>query len=171
MVIQVFYSGSSEGANSLSTLLDQELAGRYARDATWTFHRVGHALVRRCLSPFAPWRPRRSRALLVAEIDECSVGCLVLFTDSRDSLELGRMYVAPEYRGSGVADALLERAEEVAGALGSSRIRLETGKRQPEAVAVYERHGYTRTRRWGRYRGSLASQCFAKRLRVDETPA
>jgi GNAT superfamily N-acetyltransferase len=56
--------------------------------------------------------------------------------------EIKRMYVAPGARGRGLGRQLLEALEEEARALGYARIRLDTGARQPEARAMYERAGY-----------------------------
>jgi GNAT superfamily N-acetyltransferase len=56
--------------------------------------------------------------------------------------EIKRMYVAPGARGRGLGRQLLEALEEEARSLGYARIRLDTGARQPEARAMYERAGY-----------------------------
>jgi GNAT superfamily N-acetyltransferase len=56
--------------------------------------------------------------------------------------EIKRMYVAPEARGRGLGRQLLEALEDEARSLGYARIRLDTGARQPEAQAMYERSGY-----------------------------
>ena len=57
--------------------------------------------------------------------------------------ELKRMYVAPELRGKGIGRALLTRLEAEARALGLTRLVLETGTRQTEALALYRRAGFT----------------------------
>src|SRR5689334_21535629 len=56
--------------------------------------------------------------------------------------EVKRMYVSPEHRGTGVADAVLRALEDHARDLGWTRLRLETGDAQPEATRFYTRHGY-----------------------------
>jgi GNAT superfamily N-acetyltransferase len=56
--------------------------------------------------------------------------------------EIKRMYVAPGARRRGLGRRLLEALEEEARSLGYARIRLDTGARQPEARAMYERAGY-----------------------------
>jgi GNAT superfamily N-acetyltransferase len=56
--------------------------------------------------------------------------------------EIKRMYVAPAARGRGLGRRLLEALEDTARSLGYARIRLDTGARQPEARAMYERAGY-----------------------------
>jgi GNAT superfamily N-acetyltransferase len=52
------------------------------------------------------------------------------------------MYVVPTARGRGVTRALLADLEEAARDRGWTTLRLETGPRQPEAVALYRRAGY-----------------------------
>ena len=56
--------------------------------------------------------------------------------------EIKRMYVAPAWRGRGVAVALLQALETAASGLGHRSVRLDTGPAQPHAQALYERHGY-----------------------------
>jgi putative acetyltransferase len=52
------------------------------------------------------------------------------------------MYVRPEARGQGIADALMERLAEVARAAGRNLLRLETGDRQQAAIRFYARQGF-----------------------------
>jgi GNAT superfamily N-acetyltransferase len=79
-------------------------------------------------------------------------------------LELKRMYVVPSHRGAGVAVALLAAAERAAARLGARRIVLQTGDRQPDAVRLYEKSGYTRMPIFGPYRAMPHSRCFQKLL-------
>jgi GNAT superfamily N-acetyltransferase len=79
-------------------------------------------------------------------------------------LELKRMYVAPEQRGSGVSGALLAAAEQAARALGVRRIILQTGDRQPEAVRLYQKAGYSPIPIFPPYQGVAFSLCFAKTI-------
>lgn len=58
--------------------------------------------------------------------------------------EIKRMYVVPEARRSGVARALLSALEDAARGLGYRIVRLDTGARQPHAIALYEASGYRR---------------------------
>ncbi|WP_433238139.1 GNAT family N-acetyltransferase [Streptosporangium sp. CA-135522] len=79
-------------------------------------------------------------------------------------LELKRMFVAPSHRGTGVARALLAAVEDAARALGGSRIILQTGDRQPDAVRLYEREGYTPIPLFPPYERLVGSRCFEKAL-------
>ena len=56
--------------------------------------------------------------------------------------EIKHMYVRPEFRGRGYAKQMLKHLEELATARGFSKVRLETGISQPEAIGLYERNGY-----------------------------
>jgi GNAT superfamily N-acetyltransferase len=78
--------------------------------------------------------------------------------------EVKRMYTAPHARRRGVSRAVLARLEAQAVALGYRRVQLETGARQPEAIALYERAGYHRITPYGQYAGDVLSVCFAKDL-------
>ncbi|OON76024.1 GNAT family N-acetyltransferase [Streptomyces tsukubensis] len=80
--------------------------------------------------------------------------------------ELKRMYVTPEARGLGLARRILRALEEDAREAGRTRMVLETGTEQPEAVALYESSGYTPAEaKFGLYRFTELSRCFTKPLR------
>ncbi len=53
---------------------------------------------------------------------------------------------------AGVAAALLRAIEESAREAGRQRIVLETGGRNPEAIAFYAKQGYRRITNYGYYR-------------------
>ncbi|MCX5082286.1 GNAT family N-acetyltransferase [Streptomyces sp. NPDC056121] len=78
--------------------------------------------------------------------------------------ELKRMYVTPEARGLGLARRILAALEDDARAAGRSRMVLETGLKQPEAIALYGSSGYTPCGKFGHYRFEELSRCFAKAL-------
>ncbi|MEO6532922.1 MAG: GNAT family N-acetyltransferase [Pseudolysinimonas sp.] len=78
--------------------------------------------------------------------------------------EIKRMYVIPERRGSGVATTILSALEAEARARGWSRLVLETGDQQPDAIRLYEREGYTLIPNFGYYADSALSICYEKNL-------
>ncbi|MFD4635139.1 GNAT family N-acetyltransferase [Streptomyces sp. NPDC058284] len=79
--------------------------------------------------------------------------------------ELKRMYVTPEARGLGLARRILAALEEDARAAGRVRMVLETGTKQPEAIALYTSSGYTPApAKFGLYRFDDLSRCYAKAL-------
>lgn len=78
--------------------------------------------------------------------------------------ELKRMYVRPTYRGTGVARAVLAALEQRARDRGWTRLALETGVGQPDAIRFYTREGYVRIPAFGAYRDVASSLCFAREL-------
>lgn len=80
--------------------------------------------------------------------------------------EIKRMYVSPAHRGRGHARAVLAELERTAAAAGRLRTVLETGTKQPEALALYASEGYEPVANFGIYRHEPDSRCFAKPLRV-----
>lgn len=78
--------------------------------------------------------------------------------------EIKRMYVSAEHRGRGHARAVLAELERSAAAAGRRRLILETGTRQPEAIALYVSEDYAPIRKFGAYRDEPNSRCYAKPL-------
>ncbi|GAA4078758.1 GNAT family N-acetyltransferase [Streptomyces shaanxiensis] len=78
--------------------------------------------------------------------------------------ELKRMYVVEAMRGRGLARRVLAALEEDARAAGRTRMVLETGAKQPEAVALYTSSGYEPCEKFGYYRHHELSLCYAKAL-------
>jgi GNAT superfamily N-acetyltransferase len=72
------------------------------------------------------------------------VGGVGLRTVGPGTGEVRRLWVDPTWRGRGVARALMAGLEDAAHRLGHSALRLGTGDRQPEAVALYESTGWVR---------------------------
>ncbi len=78
--------------------------------------------------------------------------------------ELKRMFVAPQARGRGLSRLVLTALEDVAAGRGWHVLRLETGPRQTEALALYTRSGYRPIENFGHYVGAADSLCFEKVL-------
>jgi alkanesulfonate monooxygenase SsuD/methylene tetrahydromethanopterin reductase-like flavin-dependent oxidoreductase (luciferase family)/GNAT superfamily N-acetyltransferase len=77
--------------------------------------------------------------------------------------EIKRVFVDPAFRRIGLAARLLAAAEERARALGVRDLVLQTGSRQPEAQALYEREGWAPIPPFGPYAGDdEVSRCYAK---------
>jgi GNAT superfamily N-acetyltransferase len=68
-----------------------------------------------------------------------------------DTAEIRRMYVVPELRRQGIARLLLSAIEVAARDAGYVRVILDTGAKQPHALALYRSSGY---RDIARYAGS-----------------
>ena len=78
--------------------------------------------------------------------------------------EIKRMYVRRAHRGRGLGRALLDELERRARAAGHRRVVLETGTRQPEAIALYAASGYEPIEKFGIYRCEPSSRCYGKDL-------
>lgn len=79
-------------------------------------------------------------------------------------VELKRMYVVPAGRGKGFSRLMLAELEDAAFRAGCTRVLLETGTRQPEAIALYRSSGYQEVAKFGPYREDPESVCFGKSL-------
>lgn len=80
----------------------------------------------------------------------------------RDDLEIKRMYVVPEFRGTGASHTMLVELEAEARARSAARVVLHTGSRQQAAIRAYERHSYTPIEIYEPYVGVPESLCFEK---------
>jgi GNAT superfamily N-acetyltransferase len=92
------------------------------------------------------------------------LGCGAVKEFNPGTMEIKRMYVAPESRGKGFAAKILASLEEWARELQLNRCVLETGKRQPEAIRLYRHKGYRRIPNYGQYADVENSLCFEKKL-------
>lgn len=105
-------------------------------------------------------------AFFVAYRDGDPVGCggWRTFEDDPEAAELKRMYVQPSVRRQGIALGLLRVVEESARAAGRTRVILETGDQQPEAINLYVRAGYERIPDFGYYRDEPGVRSFGRSL-------
>jgi GNAT superfamily N-acetyltransferase len=102
--------------------------------------------------------------LVARDAGGTAVGCGGLRLLGPGSGEVKRMYVDPAARGTGVATALLRALEDHARELGITRLLLETGTGQPDAIRFYQREGYEPIDAYGPYVGEPISRCFARDL-------
>ena len=105
-------------------------------------------------------------AFLVATSDGVVAGCGAIRRLNATEAEIKRMYVVPAMRGQGVGGSIVAALEDVAVGLGVTRLVLETGERQPEAIALYSRVGFAIVPAFGEYVGSAFSVCMAKELAI-----
>ena len=101
---------------------------------------------------------------IVAYLNNEAVGCGAIKMYQRDTMEVKRMFVAENNRGLGIASSILTALEIWAFELGFTTCVLETGKKQPEAIALYLKCGYTIISNYGQYEGVENSICFEKLL-------
>ena len=102
--------------------------------------------------------------VIVVYEDGKPVGCGAMRQILPDAMEVKRMYTTPGNRGKGIAKAVLTELETWAKEEGFKICRLETGKRMPEAIALYRKCGYKNIANYGKYMGVANSVCFEKEL-------
>lgn len=143
---------ASDVAAAMIEALNAELTERYPEDGATHFS----------LDPDEVGSGRG--AFLVAFAGAEPIGCGAVRRLDSSTAEIKRMYVAPAARGSGVGRRMLDALIEQARQLGVSRVVLETGHRQQEAIALYEGSGFERIPAFGEYVDSPLSVCLAKVL-------
>jgi len=140
-------------ARGLITHLVRELADRYPEDQG---------------EEEASFNPADATGLrsvvVVAWFGSEPVGCGALrpLPGTADTAEIKRMFVLPASRGKGFGREILQDLEKHARTFGYARLVLETGIRQPEAIALYEKSGFTRIPNFAPYEDSVRSLCFEK---------
>lgn len=100
--------------------------------------------------------------VIVAYRNSAAVGCGAFKPYEDETAEIKRMYVPPSERGKGIAGLVLSELEKWAGEEGFASCILETGKKQPEAIRLYEKSGYTFIPNYGQYAGTENSVCMKK---------
>ncbi len=100
--------------------------------------------------------------VIVVYDDNTPVGCGAIKEYSPDATEIKRMYVVPHKRGKGIATIVLKELENWAQELNYKKCLMETGKRQPDAIALYTKNGYQLIPNYGQYEGVENSVCFGK---------
>ncbi len=101
---------------------------------------------------------------VIGRVSGTVVGCGATRHVEPGVAEIKRMYVRPPARGHGFSKQILRAIEEAAQQAGVTRLILETGDRQPEAVSLYQSSGYTPIAPYGEFKDSPISRCFEKRL-------
>lgn len=129
--------------------LDQELADRDGEDHAF-YHQFNTI--------------EALKHVVVLYKNDVPVGCGAIKKFNDTSAEVKRMFVKPDYRGQGLASVVLKELELWASELGFGSCVLETGKKQPEAIALYKKNGYSIIPNYGQYIGIENSVCFKKVL-------
>lgn len=133
----------------LVCLLDKELAERDGDDHEF-YHQFNNIDV-------------LNHALILYESNR-PIACGAIKKFDHNSAEVKRMYTCIDARGRGIATQVLIALEEWAKELGFTNTVLETGKRQPEAIALYQKNNYQIIPNYGQYQGIENSVCFKKEL-------
>lgn len=101
---------------------------------------------------------------LVGRVEGIPAACGALRPMRDGTMEVKRMYVRERYRGRGFGRAMLSALEEIARRRSYTTIRLETGGKQLEAIALYESAGYQPIPCFGDHASDPLSRCFEKQL-------
>jgi GNAT superfamily N-acetyltransferase len=120
----------------------------------------------------ASWIPGTDRhqyegaggCVVLASVGAEVIGCGAFRLFDAGTVEMKRMFVRRVHRGGGIARRILEALEVEARGRGFTAAVLETGTRQPEAIALYITCGYEPIERYGTYAQYARSVCFQKML-------
>ncbi|NNT71285.1 GNAT family N-acetyltransferase [Flavobacterium sp. IMCC34852] len=99
---------------------------------------------------------------LICYENEVAVGIGAYKEYDSETAEIKRMYTLPEYRGKGIAKAILTELELWAKEEGYKTALLETGYMQKDAIGLYQKLGYEITENFGQYIGVENSVCMKK---------
>ena len=86
---------------------------------------------------------------------------------AEDWAEIKRMFVSPEARGRSLGRKLLQKLEAIAIEHRAALLRLETGVKQFEALALYRSAGFLEIGPFGSYRPDPCSVFMEKRISHD----
>jgi GNAT superfamily N-acetyltransferase len=101
---------------------------------------------------------------LVAEIDGEPAGCGAWRVVSPGVAEIKRVYVVPRFRRRGLAQIIVRALEEGVAGAGHGSVVLNTGREQPEALALYADLGYSPVEGYGIYACSPGAVFLGKDL-------
>jgi GNAT superfamily N-acetyltransferase len=134
---------------SLVALLDKDLAIRDGEDHSFynQFNKID-----------------KIKHVVVFYENDIAVGCGAFREKESDSVEIKRMYVHPDHRKKGIASQVLAELERWAAEIKYPYTVLETGKKQPEAIALYQKSGYSIIQNYPPYENMDNSVCMKKTL-------
>ncbi|MHC5080251.1 MAG: GNAT family N-acetyltransferase [Planctomycetota bacterium] len=84
----------------------------------------------------------RGGVFKVIEKETGIVGCYGLYPRDKETVELRKMYLLPEYRGRGIGKWMLEDALQEARERDFREVVLESNSVLREAIALYARYGF-----------------------------
>lgn len=148
-IVLIRTNASSEDFQSLVNMLDEELAVRDGKEHDF-YHQFN------LLDDI--------KYVVVAYWGHKPASCGAIKAYDSESMEVKRMYTLPMHRGKGIAGIVLKELESWTKDLGYTDCVLETGKKQPEAIALYQKNGYSIVENYGQYIGVENSVCFRKKL-------
>lgn len=104
------------------------------------------------------------KQVVVCFAENEAIGCGAFKEYDNETVEVKRMFVKPEHRGKSVATMVLQELEEWAAEIHYTKTILETGKKQPEAIELYLKNGYTIIPNYGQYKNIENSICMMKNI-------
>ncbi|HOY13959.1 MAG TPA: GNAT family N-acetyltransferase [Saprospiraceae bacterium] len=134
---------------TLVGLLDKDLNERYEESMAF-FSQFNH------LSP--------SYKAIVAYLQDEPVGCGAIKYYDEEKHELKRMFVKQEARNHGLGFKIVAELVQWAKEMGVMTIILETGIKQPEAIHLYRKCGFSIIPNFDQYIGVEESVCMQKQL-------
>jgi len=102
--------------------------------------------------------------VVVAYLKEEPIGCGAIKYFEESVAEVKRMFVKDGNRGVGIGSRILKDLELWAKELGFKSTVLETGKKQPEAIRLYQKNSYSLIPNYGQYIGMDNSVCMKKEI-------
>ena len=142
--------GSNEDFNFMCRRLDEDLDRRLGREKR---------------SPYVQFNGTEniSEVMLVYNENRPAASGAIRKYD-KDTMELKRIFVAPEFQGKGIGTKLVHNLEEWAKTLGCTKVILETGSCLIEACGLYKKLGYKVIPNYGPYENMADSLCMEKDL-------
>jgi len=102
--------------------------------------------------------------VIVAYEGDEPVGCGAFKRYDDSTVEIKRMYVAPDHRGKRIGAQILSELEAWASELGFESTILETGQKQVAAIRLYKNNSYEVIPNYDQYAGVENSICMKKFL-------
>ncbi len=142
-------TGTNNDFRSLVDLLDEDLNGRYGTlQAGYNKYNSLDSI----------------KNVIVAYKNNEPAGCGSFKEFDDSTIEIKRMFVKAEHRGTGLANKILCELEKWGAELGYKFSILETGIKQVEAIRFYQKNSYKQIDNFGQYIGNTNSVCFNKPL-------
>ena len=99
---------------------------------------------------------------VVAYYNDIAIGCVAFKEFDACSADINRLYTKWETRGKGLATIALKELEAWTKENNYTSSILETGFKQPEAIALYKKNGRSLIPNYDQYEDVQTSVCFKK---------
>jgi GNAT superfamily N-acetyltransferase len=152
-------TGADPRSLALRTAMDHETFGMYEAE----FAAMDEAVRTRLSTALATDQADLIEVVIASE-NGADLGHAALRALPSGGYEVKKVYVVPEARGRGISRLLMTAVEDVAREMGESRILLQTGLKQREAIALYESTGYEHVEAFAPYDGLENLVFMAKAL-------